>query len=133
MELKHSLENFGYFGGNWIDFLFVKYVYSHHAPVGAEVQEHVAMRKFHLVHPKSIFRGNWDAVLILFVFFTAIVLPIEISFKEELFPVSNILVDLVFYLDVLLNLNTSFHSSIMILDTHSLHLLRYDLSKVPSY
>ena len=108
-EVKHSLESFGYFGGNWIDFVLVKYVYSHHAPVGAEVHEHVAMRKFHLVHPKSNFRGNWDAVLILFVFFTAIVLPIEISFKAELFPVSNILVDIVFYLDVLLNLNTSFH------------------------
>ena len=85
MEIKHSLESFGYFGGNWIDFFFVKYIYSHHAPVGGEVQEHVAMRKFHLVHPKSIFRGNWDAILILFVFFTAVVLPVEISFKVVFF------------------------------------------------
>ena len=109
MEIKHSLESFGYFGGNWIDFFFVKYIYSHHAPVGGEVQEHVAMRKFHLVHPKSIFRGNWDAILILFVFFTAVVLPVEISFKVVFFPVSNTLVDIVFYFDVVLNLFTSFY------------------------
>ena len=80
------------------------------------------MRKFHLVHPKSIFRGNWDAILILFVFFTAVVLPIERSFKVVFFPLSNTLVDIVFYFDVLLNLFTSFYDENRKLSTSKMQI-----------
>lgn len=72
-----------------------------------------------VIHPLSLFRKWWDLLVMVLVVWNIIVLPVRLSFywnndisdetgkiKTEFWIVIDIMIDLIFLVDVLLNFNT---------------------------
>ena len=132
VNLKGEIEvhKFGYFGDHWLQHFLVAYFYSHKNPVGGQVHEYKMMQHHLLIHPMSHFRSFWDAMLIIFVFFTSIMLPVEIAFFQQedkqigFLVATQVLVDVVFALDVVLNYNTSLYGHTAQLERSRLKIAR---------
>ena len=129
-NLKIEAHHFLIFRDDWLQKFLVHYVYSHKNPVGDEGEQYAAMNHYFLIHPMSRLRSFWDTTLLFFIFFTSIILPMEIAFfqsEEKRFPALNVftvLIDVVFVIDVILNYNTSFYKE----DNH-LSVSRREIAK----
>ena len=64
--------------------------------------------KFLLLQPTTTFKLAWDWLIIAFVLYSALAVPLEISFGATLFA-TDAFVDAFFWLDLLLTLNTSYY------------------------
>ena len=60
-----------------------------------------------LLQPNTTFKAAWDWLLVGLVVVSAVTVPLEISFAAD-FPTTDALVDVVFWLDIVITLNTSF-------------------------
>lgn len=66
-----------------------------------------------IFHPESIFRLSWDVTMLLIIIYQAFTIPYFICFEED-YPINlqyfEIIVNLIFFLDILLTFNTAFYS-----------------------
>ena len=65
-----------------------------------------------MIHPNSVFRRNWDLVIILVLIYTTIVLPFRVGFNaqaEGFWFWAELTMDALFGIDILLNFRTAFY------------------------
>jgi hypothetical protein len=70
-----------------------------------------SLRVYRILHPKGFFKIYWDFLLVVIIVYSMITIPMLLAFDQypTLFA-SNFTVDVIFFVDILLSLNTAYFS-----------------------
>ena len=87
------------------------------------------------LHPEKLFRVSWDGIMLVLLLYIAVMVPIELgSFKlnqTKAHIVLDVLVDLLFIIDIGLNFRTGYYDKAKAC-THSLHTHRTPTRSYPA-
>ena len=64
-----------------------------------------------MVNPESKFYVIWQLLMLFFIFYSAIVIPIRIPFEDDphlFFVIFDTILDFLFMVDIVINFNTAF-------------------------
>jgi hypothetical protein len=89
-----------------------------------------SLRVYRIIHPKGFFKIYWDFLLAIIIVYSMLTIPMELAFDK--FPSvneANYTVDVIFFVDILISLNTAYFSDndeayIVIRSRISAHYLR---------
>lgn len=67
----------------------------------------------YLIHPDSNFRAGWDMLMLVALLYTLIYLPVRIAFVDTLFDPSDITLDCLFFIDVVISFFSAYRDGIL--------------------